>query len=782
MRGSFFPVSVPVALLSLSVGAVALADGRVTGQARFERVKGRPARGYVELYESNLFLSPDGGTSRGPSFRLGAPPGEPPRGDGYYSLDVPAGTWSILVNQPLFFIRPRVIPGVVVRDGRTTVQNVDLPIDYSTFYTDTWTGWDSVWIQTFVATGASITGVSWKLAGTTATEIRASVHADNGNPSPATWPQVSSRAAKTDGVGALTDNWVRWRSGEVPTVPGRAYAIKLTGVAGGDRKYAVFNRQKDASSYASGRAYNAGGAPQNFDLNITVFSDNDSTAILYNKTTEGLGDLRDGNFGGRWGQTFKATRGTSLAAADVWAAGADRNWDLDFTFRVYRGGPGGPAVGPSKTTRAAFQAFGAGLHGVSYNRGEVPLTPGQTYYVEFTNPEGFNPYVMGSSADNYPDGAAYQDRRLRQDTDLSMTIIVYSETGGTVVGRVRDASSGAGVGGATVSVVELGQSASSESDGSYEIPGVPRGTYTVRAAKAGYTASSRGGVQVETGETTTVDLSLSLEPCGLELRNPSFEQGLFGWTRYGDARDRTVPPDGGEWFGGITARDGNWFHGNEINGCCLNGGLYQQICAVPGHRYRVTVWSNVYWIEGGPDDATNRLGIDLDGNVDPEGPVVWSPRHRQTRSATEQWRQLVVEARATGPVLTVFLDFRQVSASGNQWRINCFDLLEVEDRDGEPRFVRGDCQPSGSRDITDSLFLLVHLFQGGADPSCDDACDSNDDGAVDISDATFLLNYLFLGGEPPAPPGGANNHSLSCGPDPTPDGLDCAEAQTWCAL
>jgi hypothetical protein len=560
----------------------------------------------------------------------------------------------------------------------------------------------------------------------------------------------------------------------VPTVPGRRYALRLTGVSGGDRKFAVFFRRKDAQSYAGGQAYSAGGAAQPFDLNATVFSDSDGTAVLHNRTAVGLGELRDGFYGGRWGQTFTATAGTSLAAADVWAAGADNRWDLDFTFRVFRGAPGGAQVGPAKTTRAAFQAFGAGLHGVSYSPGEVPLEPGGLYYIEFTSSPGFNPYINDAGGDAHAGGDAYQDRSLRAGVDLSMTIIVHTEPGGALAGRVTDAATGNGIPGATVTVVEIGRSAAAAADGSYEIRDLPAGAYSVRAANGGYAAASRAGVRITVGETAVADFALAAEPCAGAFMNSSFEAGLGGWTRYGDARDRTVDTSGGGWFAGITARDGIRFHGNEINGCCLSGGLYQQACAVPGRRYLVSAWSNIYWLQGSADDATSRIGVDPGGGTDPNGPVVWSPRHRQPVSGREEWTRLEIEAQAAGPLLTVFLDFRQLPATGNQWRINCFDLVEVEDLDSEPPppgFRRGDCDTSGDGEITDAIFLLNFLFLGGNAPGCADACDANDDGELNITDASFLLNFLFLGGPPPPPPGAGE-----CGPDapgPAPDLLAC---------
>jgi hypothetical protein len=48
-----------------------------------------------------------------------------------------------------------------------------------------------------------------------------------------------------------------------------------------------------------------------------------------------------------------------------------------------------------------------------------------------------------------------------------------------------------------------------------------------------------------------------------------------------------------------------------------------------------------------------------------------------------------------------------------------------------------------------------------------ESADADDDGQVEITDAIFLLAHLFLGGAPPAEP------YLACGLDPLDDGLSC---------
>jgi len=125
--------------------------------------------GYKELYEWDLYLCPGDNSWSGVSRRLGAPPGQSPTGDGFYRIEnVPAGTYSILVNQPNFFASPKVETKVQIADNQTTTQHVLLDVDYSTYFRDSgewteWGPWD--WYQTFKATGTSIRGVSWVMAG-----------------------------------------------------------------------------------------------------------------------------------------------------------------------------------------------------------------------------------------------------------------------------------------------------------------------------------------------------------------------------------------------------------------------------------------------------------------------------------------------------------------------------------------------------------------------------------------------------------------------------------------
>lgn len=82
-------------------------------------------------------------------------------------------------------------------------------------------------------------------------------------------------------------------------------------------------------------------------------------------------------------------------------------------------------------------------------------------------------------------------------------------------------------------------------------------------------------------------------------------------------------------------------------------------------------------------------------------------------------------------------------------------------------FKRADIDGDGAMTVADAMFLALHLFRGGREPTCMDSSDVDDDGRVEINDAVFLLNHLFRGGPEPALP------FVLCGIDQTEDELDC---------
>lgn len=87
-------------------------------------------------------------------------------------------------------------------------------------------------------------------------------------------------------------------------------------------------------------------------------------------------------------------------------------------------------------------------------------------------------------------------------------------------------------------------------------------------------------------------------------------------------------------------------------------------------------------------------------------------------------------------------------------------------------FLRGDADQDGRvAPVRDALFIVSAIFSAGPFVPCPDAQDVNDDGLVDIVDLIELLNFGYMAGAIPIPAPG----TIVCGPDPTPDDLDCEE-------
>jgi hypothetical protein len=66
--------------------------------------------------------------------------------------------------------------------------------------------------------------------------------------------------------------------------------------------------------------------------------------------------------------------------------------------------------------------------------------------------------------------------------------------------------------------------------------------------------------------------------------------------------------------------------------------------------------------------------------------------------------------------------------------------------------IAANCNGDSRLDISDAIFLLSYLFQGGASPSCASLCDFQQDQRIDVSDAIGILMYSLVGRPTPPPP------------------------------
>ena len=94
--------------------------------------------------------------------------------------------------------------------------------------------------------------------------------------------------------------------------------------------------------------------------------------------------------------------------------------------------------------------------------------------------------------------------------------------------------------------------------------------------------------------------------------------------------------------------------------------------------------------------------------------------------------------------------------------------------DIEVIFIRGDSNHDCMLDVSDVIYTVAWLFQGGPAHVCEDSADTNNDGIINLADPIYFLNYLFQAGPAPSEP-----FPLP-GLDPDNDALDCA-VQSACA-
>jgi hypothetical protein len=66
-----------------------------------------------------------------------------------------------------------------------------------------------------------------------------------------------------------------------------------------------------------------------------------------------------------------------------------------------------------------------------------------------------------------------------------------------------------------------------------------------------------------------------------------------------------------------------------------------------------------------------------------------------------------------------------------------------------PSTMSGDVNGDGAVDVSDIVFILNYMFQGGPPSNPPAAMDFNGDCFVGLSDLIWLINYLYRGGPPP---------------------------------
>ncbi len=428
------PRILAVAVLAATITAgQAWAASKVQGRMNSDGVTGRSATPHgweqEKIYVGQLGVGFGAGAET--LHRVPGPPGWFSV-SGSYQGSFPGGTYALFTlnfaGRPAFSFRTDLnLPA-----GSAVVDPVFLtcPAHYSVMYNENYTEWSGEpWIwgtdfyQTFVATSEHITRVATKLAGKGGDHqpltLNFGVYQTNGG-APSTWPQIGSTrsvflSGGTDPI--IHIFWVPYRSNEMTLIPGQTYAARFWRAPGSaSDSFAIVARSDNNTGYAGGHLYSGNTAYTNLDAYAYISGGEPGTVVNYAPLD--IQQLSLLTFGTSFGQTFVAS-GNSLAGADItYATGDPAPPPLQITFKVFDA-PGGTQIGPTKVCYG-ITGFYEGKASVIWQQGNVPLTPGQTYFIQWTSP-GANTWRLN---ENLP-GQAYVGGVAQPSYDLLMSIAEF---------------------------------------------------------------------------------------------------------------------------------------------------------------------------------------------------------------------------------------------------------------------------------------------------------------------------------------------------------------------
>jgi hypothetical protein len=210
------------------------------------------------------------------------------------------------------------------------------------------------------------------------------------------------------------------------------------------------------------------------------------------------------------GQTFVATGNRVVALKTFLALGFDVHYY--WTAQIYEDGPGGAPVGPPRSSRLMVDGEYFPIL-VKWALSDVQVVPGRTYYLRTTVTGGAN--VWRLNRNNYPGGNYYENDVSVPGAEMMGLVVCagYTNAGplGTLSGTVLDTSNHP-LGGAVVTVPDIGLYATTAGDGSYTLPLVPAGLHDITATAEGYVAGLNRGVSIVAGLTNLSGFSLALVP------------------------------------------------------------------------------------------------------------------------------------------------------------------------------------------------------------------------------------------------------------------------------
>ena len=326
---------------------------------------------------------------------------------------------------------------------------------------------------------------------------------------------------------------------------------------------------------------------------------------------------------GQWasshGQSFVATGNRVVAVKALMAAGYGVSYY--WTAQIHEGGPGGPSIGPPRSTRTLVDSEYFSIL-VKWGINDVQVVPGRTYYLRITRPGGLN--VFRVNRDNDPGGNYFENDTAVPGAELMGVVVcaTYTNAGptGTLAGAVRTAEGGP-LRGAVVSLPDAALYATTGSDGSYQLPFIPPGSYEVSATQPGYVSGLSHGVMISAGLTATSSFTLTLlttnAGSGVVTNGGSVLQPFASLPTWNSAFDAT--------WGSAATFDlvAGGQTGSALQARRSGPGSSARVQVLPirsNTPYAISVWarcpssSSAYWIECGYR-LGNFAAQDFDGNA-----------------------------------------------------------------------------------------------------------------------------------------------------------------------
>ncbi len=335
-----------------------------------------------------------------------------------WTVTGPSGLYEfggLAPGEYLMYMSGRIIPGVRVEDGRTTIVDQASQPKFE-LEKELWTPARVSFAQSFVAKGTAVTGFSlWRASGNS--KLKVSLYENDLSGAPVAGPiETEKEITWISGSGLPAD--------EFATTPGKTYVLRLEASDGKPWNHGAPRR---GDVYAAGIAYYDDVPHPEADLGITI-----DQRIPDLVSVAGAGNdlhyIAEGPGSGTCtvaGQTFVATLDNLVRvhANCGWNGGIE-----EFIFSIHEDGPGGKQVGRPRVSKMVPNWGTDAIWGP----GQMPLTPGKTYCLQYRRADG-EPFFSYLSSNAYPEGRAYRDGKLLDEQfDQLFRIRGEVESGGLI--------------------------------------------------------------------------------------------------------------------------------------------------------------------------------------------------------------------------------------------------------------------------------------------------------------------------------------------------------------